>query len=97
MDAMTCLLGAFTTSLSLYLAWWFASVRHDLGVPLAMMLGAEAFAGLVTTIFAVTAAVNGGHTWLLPHQQMALRWALFLTTSVTSLHLAWKLHEISDG
>ena len=58
LDVATCLLGVFTTTMSAYLGWWFSRVPHQLGPALAMMLGAEAFAGAVTTFFAATSAVN---------------------------------------
>lgn len=86
LQLVTVMLGVVTVCLSLFLAYLFFRLHRDLGFALGLMLLAEAFVGFCTLIFSTASLVNIYNT-MTPEAAMAIRWAMFLASSVTSIHL----------
>ena len=93
-NAITVIFGIVATIMSSLLAGMFFKSSSNLSFALGMMFGAEALAGLCTTIFSVGTVVAGPEG--LPIEvQILLRWLIFGGALVTSIHLWWKIRRLS--
>ena len=103
LQVATVVLGVVTTFLSVYLAGRFYKVKHSLSTPLALMLGAEGVAGLITVLFSANSMANsiGGvdpALWntLPPELAVIFRLVLFTTVGFTSIHLFLSIQKLSE-
>lgn len=98
LELLICLMGVATVVLSVVAACVFARHARDGALPAAIswqLLG-EAVIGLGTLAFSV-AAWSGALAHWPPAFQSYIRFAMFLATSATTLHLCLTVRRISNG
>ena len=92
----TVCFGISAITMSSLLALHFGRSRRPIGKAVGFMLAGEAVGGLATIIFAITS--QGVMDIGSATSSIVLRWVIFSTAMVTSLHLAYQTRkiEISD-
>lgn len=94
---VTVALGTSAVTMSTLLGVHFLRATRPIGKAVGLMLLGEAVGGIVTIIFAVT--TDGIVDIGTPVTTMVMRWVIFLTAMVTSIHLAyqtWKIEVYGD-
>lgn len=93
----TVALGTAAVTMSTLLGIHFLRATRPIGKAVGLMLVGEAIGGAVTILFAITS--DGILNIATPVTSMAMRWVIFLTAMVTSIHLAyqtWKIEVYGD-
>jgi hypothetical protein len=92
LEFITVIFGMCTVALSVYLGFYFNKVNLHLSRALAIMLWGEAIGGAVATVFAITSMI---HIYpISPWFLISMRWIIFLSASLSSLHLLWAVINI---
>lgn len=94
---VTVALGTSAVTMSTLLGIHFIRVPKPIGKAVGFMLLGEAIGGAITILFAITS--DGIVDIATPVTTMVMRWVIFLTAMVTSIHLAyqtWKIEVYGD-
>jgi hypothetical protein len=87
--------GCICAACPFLLFWRFSYSKRAIGKAVAFMLLGESIGVSITVVFAITSdgILDIGGPW----QSMFLRWGIYGTAFVTSIHLAYRTWQVETG